>query len=155
MDFKNMSISELSKIQSALKNELDKKVLEEYKKEIENNSKYLNKCYYDKKEKLYLKVLSAKGSNGNRVECLCFKLPVRFTEFHNAHYPHSIFSEIEFEGFYIDDYPMFCNGQENGKKIIDELQEISEEEFFEKFDEYIRELKEKIKNGYFDTSQKL
>lgn len=139
---------ELNELRKKLKEVEEKRIKEIENRGIENNKKYIGKCYFDKKEQKYIRVLSAKSSNTFRLECMCFSFPVKFVE-QLSNYYYNIFSVINFCGIYVEDYPMFCNDNES----INSLEEISEEEYFNKMNEYIKELQNKIKNGYFDTSK--
>ena len=122
------------------------------------NKQYIGRCFVEKGKK-YIRVLSSKSSNGYRVEAMCFDFPVEYSTSGNMtkmFSPDNAFSSIDFDGFYVEDYPLLCNDLFSGfrgKKVIDNLVEITEEEYFAKMDEYLDELKEKMKNGFFDTSK--
>ena len=80
-----------------------------------------------------------------------FKEVNRLTKIFN---PDNAFSEIDFEGIYIEDYPLLCCDWVHKKgNVLASLEEISEDEYFKKMNEYIEELQKKVKEGYFDTSK--
>lgn len=157
IDIDNLSEEELDKLQNYLNN---RKKRERYEKNIEsinNHREYIGKCYKEKESDTYIRVLSAKSSNEFRVECMIFSFPIKFKEDHRftkIFQPDNAFSEIEFEGIHVEDYPLFCNSVLNRKytKVLHSLDEISEEEYFQKMNEYIQELQVKIKENFFDTS---
>lgn len=146
--------------------ELRRKIRErEYKKQYNDNideiichREYTGRCYFDKQDNAYLRVLSAKSSNDVRMECLTFKFPVVLEEredFRMVSSPDDCFSEIENEFIHVEDFPFFCYDLDGDgeKKVFERLVEITEEEFFRKMDEYVSELKQAILDGAFDTAK--
>lgn len=152
----NMSEKELDELQDLLNNRKKKKQYQENLEAIQRNRKYIGKCFTDKKGK-YIRVLSSKSSNIYHLECMCFSFPVEFSEDYKwatrIFSADNIFSAIDFEGIHVEDYPLLCNDFGIKKKVIDGLTEITQEEYFQKMNEYITELQEKIKDEYFDTSK--
>ena len=161
IDYKDLNLSEeeLDSLRDQLNNRKKYETFEEYKKTIKEHQKYIGKCFKEKDKNKYIRVLSSKSSNQFRFECMCFEFPVNFIEHHNYSMVFSsedAFSQIDFEGIYVEDYPLLCVDWKNKKgNILQNLIEISEDEYFSKMDEYIKELQEKIKNGDFDTSKNI
>ena len=152
----NMTEEELDELENLLKTRKAKATYEKNIKAINEHKKYIGKCY--KEDKKYIRVLSSKSSNASRFECMCFEFPITYDEKHfytKIFNPINAFSTIDFQGIYIEDYPLLCNswGTSHGLKIVDSLTEITEEEYFSKMDEYIKNLQIMIKNGDFDTSK--
>ena len=158
----NLTEEELDELQEQLNMRKKKEAYEENLKFIEENRKYIGKCYKEKnkvsgKEK-YIRVLSSKSTNPYRFECMCFDFPVIFRD--NPHLtkmfnPENAFAHIEFKSIYVESYPLLCTSWTNRKpgKIVDTLEEITEEDYFKKMDEYVAKLKEMIKDGEFETSK--
>lgn len=154
------SEKEIEELTSYLKNRNAHNLYERNIRKIIEHKKYIGKCYFNQKSNQYIKILSSKSSNEYHLECMCFSFPVKFTENNRLKLKFSsdsAFSTIDFEGIYIEDYPLLCNDHlsKGNKKVIDSLKEISEEEYFNKMNEYIKELQDKVKNGYFNTSRKV
>lgn len=142
-----MSEEELDELQDLLNNRKTIKVYEKNVEAINENRKYIGKCY--KENDKYIRIVSAKSSNQFRLEAMCFEFPIKLEKINKMtkiFQPNCAFGEIDFEGFFVEDYPLLCYGQ------LKKIKEISEEEYFTKMDEYVSELKEKIKNNFFDTS---
>lgn len=155
----NLTEEELDELQNQLNNRKKQEAYNNNLEAIENHKKYIGKCYKDEKENTYIRVLSSKSSNQYRFECMCFKFPVSYYENHHLtkiFSPDNAFSTIDFDSIYIEDYPLLCSSwkSKTPAKVINTLIEISEEEYFEKMNEYIAELQQKIKDGYFDTTKK-
>lgn len=153
----NLTEEELDELQEQLNMRKRKESFNKNIQAIEDNKKYIGKCYKDEKDNTYIRVLSSKSSNQYHFECMCFKFPVSFQEKHyltKIFSADNAFSTIDFEGFYIEDYPLLCNsfGKNKIGKVVNNLIEIDEEEYFKKMNEYVIELQEKIKNGFFDTT---
>ena len=94
----NLTEEELDELEDVLRNRKRKQAYENNIQDIENNKKYIGKCYKDKYGK-YLRVLSSKSSNQYRFECMCFEFPVTFKEDHHLtkmFMPDNAFSTIEF-----------------------------------------------------------
>lgn len=162
MNYKDLNLTdeELDELQEQLNMRKKKTAYEENLKAIEDNKKYIGKCYKEKvkgKDK-YIRVLSSKSSNQYRFECMCFEFPIVFhdklhlTKIFN---PDNAFANIEFKGLYIESYPLLCTSWKvnHPAKVVNTLEEISEEEYFNKMNEYIEELQKMIKSGAFDTSK--
>lgn len=162
MNYKDLNLTEeeLDELQNQLNMRKQKAIYKQNLKSIEDNKKYIGKCYKENengKEK-YIRVLSSKSTNQYRLECMCFDFPVKFHN--NIHLtkmfnPENAFANIEFKGIYIESYPLLCTSWKSKKtaKVINTLVEITEEEYFNKMNEYITKLQEMIKNGEFDTSK--
>lgn len=153
----NLTEEELEDLEMQLHNRKKRQQYEENIKQINENKKYIGKCYKEKNKEKYIRVLSSKSSNSYRLECMCFEFPVTFKEQHRLtkmFNPDNAFSEIDFEGIYVEDYPLLCCDWVHKKgNVLASLEEISEEKYFEMMNEYIKELQEKVKNGDFDTSK--
>lgn len=153
----NLTEEELEDLEMQLHNRKKRQQYEENIKQIDENKKYIGKCYKEKDKEKYIRVLSSKSSNSYRLECMCFSFPVTFKEHHHLtkmFNPDNAFSEIDFEGIYVEDYPLLCCDWVHKKgNVLASLEEISEEEYFEMMNKYIKELQEKVKNGNFDTSK--
>lgn len=151
-DLKNMNESELDELQDFLNNRKSKKIYQQHLDAIKENQKYIGKCYKEKKHEKYIYVLSSKSSNECRMECMCFEFPIKFFEENKfltrIFNPENAFSNIDFESIYVEDYPLLCNG------VLQSLEEISQEKYFSKMDEYIQELKKFIQEDKFNTSKK-
>lgn len=161
IDYKDLNLSEedLESLRDQLNNRAKKETYEEYLEKIREHKKYIGKCFKENKKDKYIRVLSSKSSNQYRLECMCFEFPVKFSENHRLtkiFSPENAFSEIEFEGIYVEDYPLLCSDWRNKKgKVYENLIEITEGEYFSKMDEFIEELKTKIKNDEFNTSKNI
>lgn len=153
----NLTEEELEDLEIQLHNRKKRQQYEENIKQIDENKKYIGKCYKEKDKEKYIRVLSSKSSNSFRLECMCFEFPVTFKEQHRLtkiFNPDNVFSEIDFEGIYVEDYPLLCCDWVHKKgNVLASLEEISEEKYFEMMNKYIKELQEKVKNGEFDTSK--
>lgn len=152
----NLSEEELDSLQNQLNMRKKKKTYEGYIQQIEENKKYIGKCFKTKDNKKFIRVLSSKSSNQYRLECMCFEFPVSFSQNHfltKIFNPEYAFSTIEFKGIYVEDFPLLCNDFPSRKRTIDSLISITEEEYFNKMQEYINELQKKVQNGDFDTSK--
>lgn len=153
----NLTEEELEDLEIQLHNRKKRQQYEENIKQIDENKKYIGKCYKEKNKEKYIRVLSSKSSNSFRLECMCFEFPVTFKEQHRLtkmFNPDNAFSEIDFEGIYVEDYPLLCCDWVHKKgNVLASLEEISEEKYFEMMNKYIKELQEKVKNGEFDTSK--
>ncbi|WP_286078008.1 hypothetical protein [Thomasclavelia cocleata] len=153
----NLTEEELEDLEMQLYNRKKRQQYEENIKQIDENKKYIGKCYKEKDRDKYIRVLSSKSSNSYRLECMCFCFPVSFKEVNRLtkiFNPDNAFSEIDFEGIYIEDYPLLCCDWVHKKgNVLASLEEISEDEYFKKMNEYIEELQKKVKEGYFDTSK--
>ena len=160
MNYKDLNLTEkeLDELQDQLNMRKQKQVYEQYIEAINKNRNYIGKCFKEKNKEKYIRVLSAKSSNEYRCECMCFDFPIKYTNesfLRKIFTPDIAFGRIKFKGFYTEDYPLFCNHLISGKnmRVIDSLEEITEEEYFLKMDQYLKELQEKIKNNEFDTSK--
>lgn len=156
----NLTEKELDELQEQLNSRKTKKIYQENLDAIERNRVYIGKCYKEPKKDKYIRVLSSKSSNQYRMECMCFELPIKVEQ--NLHlrkifHPDCAFGTIDFEGIYVEDYPLLCSAGISIKgigKVVDNLIEITEDEYFEKMNDYISSLQTMIKNGDFDTSKK-
>lgn len=154
----NLSEEDLDSLQKQLNDRKKKEVYEGYIEKIDEHKKYIGKCFKEKNKDKYIRVLSSKSSNQYRLECMCFEFPIKFSENHRLTMifnPENAFSTIDFEGIYVEDYPLLCsNWLDNDRgNVIDSLIPISQEEYFEKMNEYVKALQEKVENGEFDTSK--
>ena len=150
-DLKNMNESELDEIQDFLNNRKSKKIYQQHLDVINEHKTYIGKCYKEKKKEKYIYVLSSKSSNESRMECMCFEFPINYFEQHRLtklFNPENAFSNIDFEGIYVEDYPFFCFG------TLNNLIEITKEEYFQKMDEWISSLKKFMEEDKFNTSKK-
>lgn len=155
----NLTEDELDDLQEQLNNRKTKKLYQENLDAIERNRVYIGKCYKEPKKDKYIRVLSSKSSNQFRLECMCFEFPIKVEQklyLRKIFHPDCAFGEIDFEGIYVEDYPLLCSSMSlKGRgQIVDTLEEISEDVYFEKMNEYITTLQTMIKNGDFDTSKK-
>ena len=159
MNYKDLNLTEkeLDELQKQLNERKDKKRYEENIKKIEDNKKYIGKCYKEDNHKKYIRVLSSKSTNQYHFECMCFDFPISFKEdylyMRKVFTPDCAFSKIDFQGIYVEDYPLLCNSFWSNKKVVDTLIEITEEEYFEKMNEYVQKLQTLIKEDYFNTSK--
>lgn len=159
----NMNEEELDELQRQLNERKARQTYENSLEQIEKNRKYIGKCYRTKDKKEYIYVLSSKSSNVFRFECMCFSFPVTFQENLNLtkiFNPINAFSTIDYTGIHVEDYPLLCyaysslKGDEKKLVVLNTLEEITEEEYFNKMYEYIDDLQTAIHNGKFDTSKK-
>jgi hypothetical protein len=160
IDYKDLNLSEeeLDELTRQLINRKTRAVYEENIRAIDNHKQYVGKCYKEKDLEKYIMIISAKSSNQFRVEAMCFEFPVSFEERKQtsrlAFSSDDAFSSIDFDGIYVEDYPLFCTDHIHKKgNVLNSLEEITKEEYFEKMNEYISQLQEKLTNGDFDTSK--
>ncbi len=127
--------------------------------QIIENRKYIGKCYYDETKHEYIKVLSSKSSNEYRFECLTFSYPIKCHERTklSKFTGNACFSVIDNKFVAICDYPLLCNGIAMGLKyygkVINNLHEITNDEFESALRRYVEDLINEIDNGTFDTSR--
>lgn len=153
----DLTEKELDELRNELNKRESKKIYNDNITAIKNNREYIGKCYKEKNNDKFIRVLSSKSSNPFRLECMCFELPVKFSENYNSRFSasNSMFSNIDFDGIYIEDYPLLCSDYKTHGKVLNTLVEITEEEYFDKMDEYISNLQKMIKNNDFDTSKNI
>lgn len=151
----NMTDSELDQLTIMLNDRHIHRRYEENVKSIKKNMQYDGKCYKSFNGHTYLRVLSAKSENEYRFECMIFKFPIELHESKDSSLRFraaNAFSNIEFEGVHIESVPLLCDSDmPHMTKVIDELVEISETEYFDKMDAYMSDLKQKIKSDFFKT----
>lgn len=162
IDSLNLTEEQLDELQHQLNQRKERQVYQNNLAAIEENRKYIGKCYVDRNDKgkeKYIYILSSKSSNVFRFEAMCFSFPVKFKE--NLHMykifnADSAFSTIEFNGIHVEDYPLLCCAyKKDGNKILNvsqTLTEITPKEYFDKMYEYIDELQTKMINSEFDTT---
>lgn len=154
----NLTDEELDELQEQLNMRKKKEIYEENIKAIEDNRKYVGRCFREKGKNKYIYILSSKSSNQYRFEAMCFELPVKVSEKHHLtkmFNPDNAFGHIEFKGIYIESYPLLCMSLTSKKpgKVINTLEEITQEEYFKKMDEYTKELQQKMAAGEFESSK--
>ena len=155
----NLTEEELNQLQVQLNERKARQVYRDNLNKINENKKYIGKCYKEKDRNKYIYVLSSKSSNVFRFECMCFSFPVTFREnqrISRIFNPDDAFSTIEFDGIHVEDYPLLCyaykSTSEKVLKVLNTLEEITEEEYFNKMYEYIDDLQTSIHNGKFNTT---
>lgn len=160
IDYKDLNLTEeeLDELQEQLNMRKKKEIYEKHIEAIEDHRKYVGKCYKEKRKDKYICILSSKSSNEYRTEAMCFEFPVKINERHNLtkmFNPDNAFGGIDFKGIYVESYPLLCNSLFGDPgKVINHLEEITQEEYFKKMDEYIKELQEKIASGEFEQKCK-
>lgn len=163
IDYKDLNLTEeeLDELQEQLNMRKKKELYEKHIETIENNRAYVGKCYKEKHrpkgQEKYICILSSKSSNEYRAEAMCFEFPVKIDEKHNLtkmFNPDNAFGGINFKGIYVESYPLLCNSIiSRPGKVLNNLEEITQEEYFKQMDRYIKELQEKVASGEFETSK--
>lgn len=130
------------------RNELDKQINDYYKKqtekEIANNNYYVGKTFkrfFDKEIIMYYKILSVEENNQYRMKTLVFSLPVKPFMSKNT-YDETSLIDIVSIGW-------FCNSLSKygqSKREIDLYTEISNEEYLEAYDNWLKSITEIVKN---------
>lgn len=154
----NLTDDELDQLRILLQKKENEKRLKNNLKLIKENQKYIGKCFKEKKSDKFIRVLSSKSCNTSNFECMCFEFPINVEEFNHLSGIHdydSVFSTIDFVGIYVEDYPLLCREDFSEDLVIDNLIEITEKEYFDKMNEFVALLQEKIKNDEFNTSKNL
>ncbi len=152
----NLSQDEVLDILSALRKKeydnSDRKV----RNSVNSHKEYVGKCYYKEVQpkngmfpsmKKYYKIISERGSNEYRISALTFyEHPFYWFEYnsHKIAYPGDYFlGEYDFNGIDVEDFGAFCYTGNGGSSIeINELTEISLEEYNLAMNKYIKELQE-------------
>lgn len=156
VNLNGLSIKELEELNCEIQLKLRKNKMVDIKVAIDNNQKYVGKCYKKQNDEntQYIMVVSALSSNEYHLDCLVFEnnIIVERTLNRSMHFsPQDIFQPIDYEGIHIEDLPLLCNSRIlNSKKVISEYKEITKEEFYEEMDNYIKLLKEKLDNNDFN-----
>lgn len=153
----NLTEEEMDDLQEELNSRKKKQAYKKNIEAIENNRKYVGKCYFDKKENKYIMVLSSKSSNEYRLESMVFSFPIKVKENHRftkVFSPDNAFSTISYNGIHVESYPLLCSSFTSRGTVLKSLEEITKEEYYSKMDEYISDLKKTIKNKQFETNKK-
>ena len=162
IDIDKLSDDELYELRQQINNRYSRRAYDENVREILDHRTYIGKCFYDEEEDKYIRVLSSLSSNAYRFECLVFKSQIKcettYTADARTRPSHRCFSNIVTDFFVIEDYPLLCydyGNLNNPGKVIDRLEEISQETYCEKMDEHFSAMKDAINSGMFDTTKEL
>lgn len=147
---KNLNKEEQNEILEYLQNGRKHERYENNLKAIEDNKKYVGKCFKSKLKDKYIMVIDARSTNEYHLECFTFSYPITFLQTHpfmtKLFNDNSCFGNVELEGFDVEDIGLLCFSlKASGKRIDSEFEEITKEEFFEEFDKWTNNFKEELK----------
>lgn len=133
----NLNLDELILIQNKVKQEIEQKLKQQEKEEVESHSDLMGKCFKNAAVPCkYYKVISIKGSNRYHVSMLAFdEFPKFFTSFHAG----SPMGEIMFKGIHVESFPFYVYdtmGRHPGHTYGSQLIEISLNEYNQAMDKY-------------------
>jgi len=145
-DIKNLNKEEKAKLFEYLKNEHAHEVYEKNLEVIKENKKYIGKCFKSKHSEKYLIVLDSRSTNEFHFECFTFSFPIKIDKTHpylrKLFSPDSCFGHLTMNNFQIEDIGLLCfSFKKSGLRINAEYEEITEERFLEKFNQFTAELK--------------
>lgn len=153
----NLTADDATTILTTLKDRERKQKEEHVKSIVAEHESYVGKCYYIMVKpydgmfpemKKYFKIISARGSNEYRMSALTFyEHPLYWFDYNSSRIgiPGDYFlGEYEFESIQVEDFEAFCFRFKNDygwtNLFINDMTEISTEEYNAAMNKYIEEL---------------
>lgn len=150
-ELKKLSEEEQNKILNYLQNDKRHEVYENNLKMIEENRKYIGKCFKNKIKDEYLIVVDSRSINEYHLECFSFSFPIKiektFPYMTKMFNPNSCFGGLEMDNFDFKNAGLLCYSfKETGIRMNAEFEEITEEEFIKQYNNFTSQFLVELSN---------